>query len=255
MTKRDILSSLDGEERILVSRVMDLSARCESHGIVTYTPFLNPREQRLARAYCKGNFCIKSWGGYGEAERAILAFCPDEADEVYYPLAALQITATDGRVFSHRDYLGAILGLGIKREKIGDIIIGDDCAFVFCDDSVSEFVCLNLTGVYSSGVSCTPAADDRVFSYKRKYEESRVTVASLRLDCIVSSATGLSRDKSMALIERGLVRHNYDIAKSPSSKVADGDVISMRGYGKMMIKTDQLTSRKGRVIVCLKYFV
>ncbi len=255
MTKRDILSSLDGEERILISRVMDLAERCESHHIVTYTPFLNPREQRLARSYCKGNFCVKGWGGYAEAERAILAFCPDEDDEAYYPFVPLQITATDGRVFSHRDYLGAILGLGIKREKIGDIITDDKSAFVFCDDSVSEFVCLNLTGVSSSNVICTPATDDRIFSYERKYEEKKVTVASLRLDCIVSSATGLSREKGTALIERGLVRHNYDIAKSPSSKVTDGDVISVRGYGKMVIDTDNLTSRKGRTIVCLKYFL
>lgn len=255
MTKRDILSSLDGEERILISRVMDLSERCTSHGIITYTPFLNPREQSLVRSYCKGNFCIKSWGGYDEAERAMLAFCPDESDEAYYPFSPLQITSSDGRVFSHRDYLGAILGLGIKREKIGDIITDEDCAFVFCDDSVSEFVCLNLTGVSSSNVSCTPATDGRIFSYRRRYEERSVTVASLRLDCIVASATGLSRDKSTALIERGLVSHNYDIAKSPSVKVADGDVISARGYGKMKIETDHLTSRKGRTIVCLKYFV
>ena len=255
MTKRDILSSLDGEERILISRVMDLAQRCESRHFVTYTPFLNPREQRLARAYCKGDFRIKSWGGYEDAERAVLAFCPDEDDEVYYPFTPLRITAADGRVFSHRDYLGAILGLGIKREKIGDIITEEDCAFVFCDDSVSEFVCLNLTGVSFSTVNCTPTTDDRVFSYKRRYEERSVTVASLRLDCIVSSAAGLSREKGTALIERGLVRLNYDIAKNPSSKVADGDVISVRGCGKMEIKTDHLTSRKGRIIVCLKYFV
>ncbi len=255
MNKTDILSSLDGEERILISRVMDLAQRCEITRAVVYTPFLNPREQRLVRGYCKGDFHIRVSGGYEDAERAVLAFCPCEDDQAVFPFVILKITATDGRVFSHRDYLGAILALGIKREKLGDIITESDSAFVFCASSVAEFVCLNLDKVSSSNVVCEISYDTHNFSFKRKYEDRDVTVASLRLDCIVSAATGNSREKSTALINRGLVQLNYDVAKNTSARIENGDVISVRGYGKLLVETDNATSRKGRVIVRLKYFV
>ena len=115
MNKRDILSFLDGEERILISRVMDLCNRCERYGAVTYTPFLNPREIKLAKDCCKGSFFVRYNGGYADAERVMMAFCPYEDDVAVFPLTAVKICVKDGRVFSHRDYLGALLSLGIKE--------------------------------------------------------------------------------------------------------------------------------------------
>lgn len=252
MNKTSILSSLDGEERILISHIMDIAKRSEKSGVVMYTPFLNPREANLVRMYCKGDYLIESYGGYDTAERVMIAFVPSQ-NEPSYPVSAIKVTSKDGKVMSHRDYLGAILSLGIKREKIGDIITDESFAVVFCDNSVAEYVCLNLDKVASVHVSCE-VIDENDFSYERKYIEKNVTVASLRLDCVLSAATGRSREDSAELINRGYVKLNYDVAKSTSAKVKTGDVISARGYGKMLVETDCETTRKGRIKICLKQF-
>lgn len=254
MNKTNLLQGLDGDEKILISHILDLAERCEKAGVVMYSPFLNPREVSLATARCKGNFIIKSFGGYSDAERKIIAFCPDSDDDVYYPIVAVKITAKDGSVFSHRDYLGAVLSLGIKREKIGDIVVENDCAIVFCDRTVAEFICLNLDKVASGGVVCAICELEDI-KVERKFEEQGASVASLRLDCVLSAAIGKSREVSCDLISRGLVQVNYDIAKSTSARIKSGDVISARGYGKMIVDTDCSTTRKGRIKINIRHFI
>jgi len=255
MNKNGILSFLDGEERILISRVMDLSRRCEKTGTVVYTPFLNPRQLNLVREHCRGDFHIKVNGGWNDAERCMIAFCPYEDDDVVFPFTAIKITTKNGKVFSHRDYLGALLSLGIKREKTGDIIINEGYAVIFCDSAVAEFVLFNLHNIASANVTCEVFDAGESFSFERKYECIDTSVASLRLDCVVAAATGSNREESALLINRGLVSLNYDIAKSVSVHVKSGDVISVRGYGKMKLETDGGTTRKGRIKICVKHFV
>lgn len=254
MNKTNLLAGLDGDEKILISHVMDLAERCEKAGVIMYSPFLNPREINLSLSRCKGGFSVKSFGGYDDAERRMLAFCPYEDDEPYYPIAALKIVSKDGRVFSHRDYLGAVLSLGIKREKLGDIITESDCAVVFCDSNVADFICLNLDKVASGGVVCT-ICDAQDLTAERRFEIQSASVASLRLDCVISAAIGKSRDTVCELINRGLVQLNYDTAKSTSARIKSGDVISARGYGKMIVETDCSTTRKGRIRIDIKHFI
>lgn len=253
MNKSLVLTGLDGEEKILISHIMDLAEKAERSGAVMYSPFLNPREYNLALRYCRGGFEIASFGGYEDAERKMIAFCPYD-EEPFYPITALEITAKDGSVFSHRDYLGSLVALGIKRDKLGDIVIRDDCAIAFCHDSIADFICLNLDRVASGTVTCRECDVESV-SVKREFEISNVSVASLRLDAVLSAAIGKSRDVSSELIGKGYVQLNYDVAKSTSAKVKSGDVISARGFGKMMIETDGDTTRKGRVKVTVKRFV
>lgn len=254
MNKRDILSFLDGEERILISRVMDLCNRSERTGTVTYTPFLNPRELKLAIDCCKCSGYIQCSGGYADAERVMMAFCPYEDDVVQFPLTAVKISVKDGRVFSHRDYLGALLSLGIKREKLGDIIIGDDYAVVLCETLISEYVCLNLDKVASFYVECQQLDDVSSLFLERKFRVKSVTVASMRIDGVLSAATAMNREESADAVNRGYVQLNYETVKSVCAKVKDGDVISARGYGKMQIETEGQTTRKGRIKLNIKHF-
>ncbi len=254
MNKTNLLQGLEGDEKILISHLLDLAERCEKAGVVMYSPFLNPREAAIASARCRGSFVIKQFGGYNDAERRIIAFCPDEDAYTYYPIVAVKICAKDRSVFSHRDYLGAVLSLGIKREKIGDIIMETDHAVMFCDLAVAEFICLNLDKVASANVMCTVCEVDDVY-VERKFNEQSASVASLRLDCVLSAAIGKSRDVSCELVERGFVQVNYDIAKSVSARIKSGDVISARGYGKMIIDTDCSTTRKGRIKINIRHFI
>ena len=183
----------------------------------------------------------------------MIAFCPFD-DEPIYPITALKIISKDGSVFSHRDYLGSIVALGIKRDKLGDIIIQKDCAIAFCHDSIADFICLNLDRVSSGSVTCR-VCDVQSVSVEREFAVSNVSVASMRLDAVLSAAIGKSRDVSCDLINKGYVQLNYDIAKSTSARVKSGDVISARGFGKMTIETDGDVTRKGRVKVAVKRFV
>ena len=253
MNKENLLSGLSGDEKILISHVMDLAKRCDKIGVATYSPFLNPREIKLALPRCKGGFLVDSFGGYDDAERKMLSFCP-LGDEPCYPVSALKVVSGDGVVHSHRDYLGAILSLGIKREKLGDIVTNDDYAIVFCDEAIADFISMNLSQVSSSGVTCTFCEVDEL-CVERKFSLRTSSVASLRLDAVLASAIGKSRETASELIGRGLVQVNYDIAKSVSHRIESGDVISARGFGKMIIETDHLTTKKGRGKINIKQFV
>lgn len=253
MNKANLLSGLSGDEKILISHVMDLAKRCDKVGSAQYSPFLNPREIKLALPRCKGSFSVDSFGGHDGAERKMLSFCPFD-DEPCYPICSLKIVSSDGAVHSHRDYLGAILSLGIKREKLGDIVTCDDCAVVFCDESIADFISMNLIKVASSVVTCSPCEVGEV-NVERKFSLRASSVASLRLDAVLASAIGKSRETASELIGRGLVQVNYDIAKSVSARVESGDVISARGFGKMIIETDCSTTKKGRIKINIKQFV
>ena len=254
MNKTNLLSGLEGDERVLVSHVMDLAERCEKAGVTMYSPFLNPREVNLSLSRCKGNFTVNSFGGYEDSERKILAFSANNDGWYDYPVDAVKISSKDGKVFSHRDYLGSVLSLGIKREKIGDIVIDDEYALVFCHRSVSEYICLNLMKVASANVLCQICSVDEI-TVERKFSVKNLSVASLRADAVLSGAIGKSREVSADLITKGLVQINYEVAKSPSAKVKSGDVISARGFGKMIVETDCETTKKGRIKIIVKQFV
>ena len=113
---------------------------------------------------------------------------------------------------------------------------------------------VNLDKVANGSVKCVPCEVTDVF-VERKFDVSSSTVASLRLDCVLAAAIGKSREAVSQLITRGLVQHNYEVAKSVSARVASGDTISARGFGKMIIETDSSTTRKGRVRIEIKRFV
>lgn len=253
MNKTVLLSGLDGDDKILVSHIMDLASKSEKTGAVMYSPFLNPREARLAKGYCKGAFHIEEFGGYGDAERVRLAFCPGDDGDVRFPICSVKITVSDGRELSHRDYMGAVLSLGIKREKIGDIVVCGESAVMMCCEEIADFICMNLTKVASSGVKCGVCGDD--VRLERKYALINATVASMRLDCVLSAVLGKSREASSELIKSGAVQVNYDIAKDAPMRIKSGDTISARGFGKMIIEADGTETRKGRAKITVKKFI
>lgn len=247
------MSGLDSDDKILISHIMDLAERSEKADMAVYTPFLNPREARLARGYCRGNYRIDEFGGYDGAERVQLAFCPNDYTDADFPICAVSIKTKDGRELSHRDYMGAVLSLGIKREKIGDIIVNGGGAVVLCHNATADFICMNLEKVASANVECE-VCDDTI-KLERKYDSIGVSVASMRLDCVLSSAIGKSREASCELVRSGLVQVNYENAKSASMRIKSGDTVSARGFGKMIVEADGSETRKGRIKVTIKKFI
>ena len=259
MNKKYLLDFAENdEEKLEFSRMYDLFERCGNKNIQTFTPFLTPAMIVKAQRAFSGEENVGFYGGYDEAERKIMSFSPFykiETDIISdYPIDALKIYTKDKKVFSHRDYLGSVLSLGIKREKTGDIIISDTCAYLMCTDDISEFLIYNFKKIAHSNIF-VEKCEKTCYNFKKQFKEVNFTVSSLRLDAVVSSFTKKSRTQSADFIKKGIVNLNYLCETNVSKAVKDGDIISVKGFGKTVLKTDNLLTRKGRINITLKIYV
>ncbi len=238
----------------LFRRAADLYGKSQNSGTVTSTNYLTPAEQaalkREAAACGYDNMIFR--GGMETAERRIALFLPyymsgEDVDEEEY-ISAFEVTARFSDL-SHRDYLGAILGLGVKREYVGDIIVADEKAYFFCLPSVAQHIALNLDKVGRYGVKTERIACGSVPEPERRTREVEFTVKSMRLDAVAAGIFGTSRASMSETIVSGFVSLNYEVCLRTDCGVSVGDVISVRGRGKSVIVSSGGTSRKGRVFV------
>ena len=200
---------------------------------------------------------VISNGGYDDAERRIVCFSPFDTYETEFDfeIIPLFVRTKNRTVLSHRDYLGSVLSLGIKRELVGDIVICDDCAVILCHSEISDYIIYNLSRIANLTVTVEPADISAVELPERRFKDKDLTVSSMRLDCVLSAAANKSRTVSAELIEKGLVCVNYDVVKNASRTVADGDVLSVRGIGKMIVHSDLKKKKKGKFHIEIKQFV
>lgn len=250
------------DEKIKFAHVLDLADRCEKRNIVTSGAFLTESERVRAEAMLRsaGFQSFAFWGGYEDAERTCPVFLPEYIEEVDNDTAEITFVSVTvdkfnmkSADFSHRDVLGSLMGLGLEREAVGDIVAkGGEGAFVL-RKSVLPFVFESLLkiGRYPVEVRECP---DMIFERRDDFEEKSDTVASMRLDGILASVFSLSRSVASDKISAGLVQVNALTVKKTDFDVKEGDKISLKGSGKaLLLKTDGL-SRKGRIrIVYRKY--
>lgn len=238
----------------LLRRARDLAVRCERTATVTGTGFLTPAQQ----------YEIKNWaervpdcrfvlsGGSETTERKAGFFLPfwleQEELDLDEQLKAVKITAGFGKP-GHRDYLGSILGLGIRREWIGDIMLEEETAYVVCLPSVQRVLLEQLEHVGRCGVKVTAITLSQLPAQQRKVREMSFTVQSLRLDAVASGLFRLSRTQAADKIRMGLVSLNYAECLRPDAPVAPGDILSLRGAGKGSVTAIGGTSKKGRQFV------
>lgn len=233
----------------LIKRCGELRRRSEERGVLTHTPFLSPAEQyELKNAYFLPLFC----GGCENAERQMAFFLPDYMDSAYFDpsefINAVKITAKFSNL-SHRDYLGSLMGLGITRESIGDIIVGGETAYLFCQSSVSSFIELNLEKAGRYGVRAQIVSLSDVPEREIKKKEVSFSVMSPRLDAVVGGMFSLSRTSASDFIREGLVTLNYTPCIKVDREVKCGDIISVRGKGKGEISEFGGQSRRGRTFI------
>lgn len=241
-------------DKLLESRVSDAFDGALSYA-KRFVGFLDPHEQsfakqivsRLSRDTAYDDCSALFWGGYESAEKVFLGvFPPFEtpcSDE--FPIAAIDITWRMVSL-SHRDFLGALLALGIVHSKIGDIVVGDGRCTVFAEKTVAAFIIQNLTKVGSAGVLCIPSSGD-IAARDEHFKEIGGTVASTRLDCVLSALTGLSRSTSGELITGGLVSVNFEVSCKISALVSEGATVSVRGHGRFVIDRLGPQTKKGRL--------
>lgn len=240
------------EKDELIKRAEDLSARCERSGCVTHTGFLTPAESyRLACWQRQTGTPMVFSGGCDGCERTAAFFLPDYMEAEYFDpseyIKAICLTAHFGTP-GHRDYMGALLAMGIGREWLGDIWVQDSTAFVFCMPSVLRHL-LSIDKVGRCGVSAQKVALDAVPAPKREVKSVSFSVMSPRLDAVTGGMFSLSRTESAKQIAAGNVTVNYEPCVKTDLPVREGDIISLRGAGKGKVTGTGGTSRKGRLFV------
>ncbi len=252
--KNFILSSDTPETKALISHTKDLYNKAIFSGRCLYTKFLTPPEaETVYNRFPKDDCPINFFGGYDDAERKVASF-GETQDKEDYPIACIKVVSKGSKELSHRDYLGTVLSLGIKREMIGDIVITDDGTFIFALEEIAPYITENLFKISNTGVVCTICDKREDISIKREYITYDSTVSSLRLDSVVASAVKKARSASTELIQRGLVLLNYKETSSVSAGVKDGDILTVRGFGKFLIKTDGYVTKKGRIHIEINKF-
>ena len=261
---------MSGAQDIFEARVLDLVKRAE-RGEVAVGDFYNPREIHAAKIILEqsgsgGRYAF--YGGCKGAERARLVCLPDymlygvsaaetAAEVLADEICALRINGSGYRELSHRDFMGAILSLGIKRHVIGDIIVDDDLhgAYVFCDCKIAGFIAENLSKVANDTVSVEIATLPYGFDIVRKTEPVSDTVASPRVDCVIAALARCSRERAKEIIISGLSEVNYEIVTKPDSTLEAGDIISVRGAGKFIIVSIDGVTRRGRLRLEAERFI
>lgn len=249
--------SIDKDEQIFRKRLLDLAGLAYHRGINTFSDFLNLNEQNILLNLKNELPKIKYFanGGFSEAERKILCFCGNESidteEAIDYPITCIKVVPVNEKFsdsLSHRDFLGAVLNLGLERSKIGDIIIEDNKGYIFAHSGISDYILDQLIKVKHTTVSCS-LIDRRDFDYKPKLKEIVGTVASVRLDSILSVAFKSSRSSLTGLIEGGKVYVGGKVVLSNSYVLKENDIVSVRGYGKFIFAGTSYQTKKGRYSV------
>ena len=240
---------MNEEERYLRAHLEELAERSRSRGMWTYSDFLSLYEQSLIPA---GTPFLRL-GGYEGAERVIAAFGSEE--DLGYgptpPLSVVRVAAASARFdagMGHRDFLGALMGLGIKRQCLGDIVVGDHEACVVCLSSVAEHIRDQLTSVGRTSVTCE-LVDSVPDAMAPQPEERSVVVASLRIDALVSAVYHLSRGDARTLFERELVFCDGRRIDAPGYRPAPGSIVSVRGRGRFRYLEETGRTKKGNAVV------
>ncbi len=249
------------DERLLLAKVLDQADFSLKHHSNAFTDFISPSQMSLVLevvGHMKDiNHCV--FGGNDECERRIIGFCPDyyEIEKSDFPIKALKIKINTkfSNGLTHRDFLGAVLGLGIDRGKIGDIFIFEDCTYVFSLSDISEYLALNLERVGKTAVKTETVDVCDVQMPEKNVVEKRVTVSSLRLDAVVGAVFNMSRGKSAALIESEKVFVNWNEEVSVSKLVKEGDMLSVRGFGRSKIIEAGSRTKKDKVVVLFEKYV
>ncbi|GIM47469.1 putative RNA-binding protein YlmH [Collibacillus ludicampi] len=252
--KKDVFMHYRPEERPFIQRVIEFAERTDERQTPMLTDFLDPRQVMIANniARTMGTVQIYTYGGYEEAERQRALFLPLywQPDEGDFALAYFRAEIIgDGKTVQHGDYLGALTGLGLKRSKMGDISVYDGGADFVVAQEIADYVRLHLHQVGRMSVRLREIGKEDFRNPNVQYAEKEFTVMSLRLDAVAAEGFGLSRSKIIEPVRSGKVQLNWQVADDPSTPVEEGDVISVRGKGRLRILEIGKTTKKGRTVV------
>lgn len=246
-------------DEIFINHLKDLSLRSEQNSRYTFTQFLSLDEQSTLKELHRNLYTYTLFGGIDGAERVVARFGNAEefGYEESFPIICLKaepVLKKFADQLCHRDFLGALMNLGIERKYIGDIILKESSAYIFIIDKMADYIMENLTKVRHTVIKVSPCdelPEDCTFSL----ESVSLPVTSLRLDCIIAACYSLSRSQCNELFAAKKVFVNGKLTENISHTAREGDIISLRGFGRFIFTSVGGTSKKGRTYVNLDKFI
>lgn len=256
--QKTLLNHLHREEdRLIGSHVLDKSERVLKYHKTEASDFLNPYQQQIAEDIVKqiSDLNYKFEGGYKAAERKRLVLFPEYLfpDLVETQIAIFKIKGNFSfQNLTHRDFLGAVMGLGLQRKVIGDILLHSEFAQLITAVEVKDIIELKLDKVHQVPVEIEAISADEIIKPTQHEKEILTTVPSMRLDAVASSGFGDSRSKMSRAIKNEEVKLNWKVESDPAAEVEIGDLISVRGRGRVKVEEDRGLSNKDRIKLTLK---
>lgn len=262
---------MNKEDQILLAGIEDKISQCSDQYRVTHSAFLDLHQRSIMERFCASQKGLSYgfYGGYEEAERTIVLFFPDyiQIDKQqgvanYFkenveenPLTLLRLTHDGYRKLTHRDYLGSLLALGIKREKIGDILVRENGCDVIIFEDIAPFLLLHYEKAGNVSLKTELYSMDNLIVQEGNRQEITDTVASLRLDNLIASGFSLSRTKAVEAIGKGIVFVNGIQTNKTERLIHEGDKLVLRGKGKVLLKEIGNVTRKERIFILLERYI
>ena len=247
------------EQELCKKRLIDLSKQADIKGIVTFSGFLNLNEQNIYHTV-QNQFYTKTklFGGYDSAERQMVAFIPDALYYEYdYPIKCIRITPKYPKFaekLTHRDVLGALMNLGIERNRLGDILCFEEEYYVFCEEGIIAFILAELGKIRHTMVDLKEECEYAHLQANISLEEKFDMIASNRIDCIVAKAFHLSRSESAELLASEKVFINGKCITNCNQSCDNGAIVSVRGKARFIFEDCNTISKKGKIRVKFSFY-
>ncbi|KNZ68236.1 RNA-binding S4 domain-containing protein [Thermincola ferriacetica] len=260
MVDRSIIKLLPAEQRELGAKIIDKAQSALKIYQPVFTDFLDPGQQVMAKKLVSGIYGL-TWkfdGGYDSAERKRMIIFPEDLSwgEIPECICCLQVAGNFRfRKATHRDFLGAVLNTGIRREKLGDIIVVDEGCQLIVVPEIKDYLAQNLFKIHQVPVKVTEISREELISPADNTKIIDTTVSSLRLDAVAGAGFGISRSKIAKYINSEKVKVNFETITDADYRINEGDVVSTRGLGRISIEKVKGNTRKGRIGIVIKRYL
>ncbi|RED65796.1 RNA-binding protein [Cohnella lupini] len=261
MSRREIYEHFHPDEKAFVDRASEWVERAAERHETKRTDFLDPRQAHilftLANRHPDAQVVLGGGSSQAERQRAIIAPDYRSLDDEDMGISVLDITSDDKRIsdLDHGDYLGALLGLGIKRDKIGDLHVSEEGCHALIADDIGGFLIGHMKQAHRVDVTVSVRPLSELREVVSVVEEQTLSVASMRLDGVASDVFRLSRTKILAPIKAGRCRVSWKPVEDPSFQLKEGDIVSMKGFGRFKVLEVEGVSKSGRIRVRIGKFV
>lgn len=255
------------ETKLLISKAEDAAQFAIKTGSPRFTAFLSDAQRYFISTtarYSRDDVVLKFFGGHKDADYACAGFFPaymfyDEefCPENLFPIKAVFAKGSGFRKLSHRDFLGSLMSLGIKRETVGDILVSDDgfSAYIFCLEKTADYIVSDFRSAANDKLTCSVCAISDIDIPERKVKEIGITVNSPRIDAVIGAVLNLSRDEAEKLITSGAVSINHTVCTEKSKPCDEGFVFSVRHHGRFVIKQFGDRNRRDRLRITVEKFI